>query len=214
MRNRPDNYNRLVEQPTIRALLPDLAGKAVLDMGCGFGANCMDFVQRGAKNVVGIDVSQKMLDAACEENFHEKITYRRMGMEDIGGLDDCFDLVFSSMTVHYAADFDKLIRDVRCILADGGVFLFSQEHPINTASGGGARQISDYLIEGSREIEWLGQKSIRYHRSFSHITNALIQEDFTIINVVEPMPTADAIEIAPRFSTETHSPTSLIIKAV
>lgn len=54
LRNNPSNYNSLVEQPAIKKLLPDLRSKTILDLGCGFGINCKDFIERGAAKVIGI----------------------------------------------------------------------------------------------------------------------------------------------------------------
>lgn len=39
------NANDLIEQPAMRKLIPDLSGKSVLDLGCGYGHNCIDFVR-------------------------------------------------------------------------------------------------------------------------------------------------------------------------
>ena len=52
------NYNVQLEQPAMTKLLPDISGKTVLDLGCGFGYNCLDFVKRGASRVIGIDISK------------------------------------------------------------------------------------------------------------------------------------------------------------
>src|SRR5271166_3544140 len=49
------------EWPALRALLPDLSGRNVLDLGCGFGWFCRWARQQGAAHVLGIDVSEKML---------------------------------------------------------------------------------------------------------------------------------------------------------
>lgn len=43
------------------SLCPGLKGKTVLDLGCGFGDNCKQFSKMGAKIVIGIDISEKML---------------------------------------------------------------------------------------------------------------------------------------------------------
>ena len=55
------NYNELLEQPAMRAMLPKLHGKAVLDLGCGYGDNCRVFIKRGASRAVGVDISERML---------------------------------------------------------------------------------------------------------------------------------------------------------
>lgn len=60
LRETDNNYNVLLEQPAMINLIPDIKNKTVLDLGCGFGDNCKDFISIGAKNVVGIDISHNM----------------------------------------------------------------------------------------------------------------------------------------------------------
>lgn len=64
LRESDDNYNILLEQSALMALLPDLKNKTVIDLGCGFGENCKAFINLGAKRVVGIDISRNMLEMA------------------------------------------------------------------------------------------------------------------------------------------------------
>ena len=52
----------------------------------------MEFVRMGAERVVGVDISQKMLEIACQENAHERISYLNMAMEDISAIDGKFDI--------------------------------------------------------------------------------------------------------------------------
>jgi SAM-dependent methyltransferase len=52
--------------PSLRALLPDLRGKRVLDLGCGYGWFCRFACDVGATYVPGLDVSHKMLARAIE----------------------------------------------------------------------------------------------------------------------------------------------------
>ena len=92
IRDRKVNANNIFEIPALFSLLPDLTGKTILDLGCGFGEHCKEFVSKGAEKVVGIDISTKMLEIAKEENSDPKITYINMPMEDIGELSEKFDL--------------------------------------------------------------------------------------------------------------------------
>ena len=64
IRENKGNANDLFETPALFSLLPDLQGKTILDLGCGVGGHCFEFVNRGAKKVVGIDISKKMLEVA------------------------------------------------------------------------------------------------------------------------------------------------------
>lgn len=58
-----------------KALFPDLSGKSVLDLGCGYGWHCKYAVECGAKQVLGIDLSEKMIREANEKNADPKIIY-------------------------------------------------------------------------------------------------------------------------------------------
>ena len=46
-----------------KALFPELSYKSVLDLGCGYGWHCKYAVECGAKQVLGIDLSEKMIHA-------------------------------------------------------------------------------------------------------------------------------------------------------
>ena len=48
LRERAVNANNLFEIPAMMALLPDLAGKRMLDLGCGTGERCAEYARRGA----------------------------------------------------------------------------------------------------------------------------------------------------------------------
>ena len=57
----------------LRELLPDLAGKRVLDLGCGYGWHCQYAAQCGASYVLGLDISEKMLQVAREKNRFDQV---------------------------------------------------------------------------------------------------------------------------------------------
>lgn len=221
-----NNYNDLLEQPAMAKMLPDLTGKTVLDLGCGYGHNCVDFVNRGAKRVVGVDISEKMLAVAKEESAHNNIEYRNMSMTDILNLDEKFDFIYSSLAFHYVKDFDAFANDMYSILNPGGRLLFSQEHPIITATVDGAGHFnkdengnrisysfSNYNQPGERKIHWYVDGVIKYHRTFSNIINALAKSGFVIEEVCEPVPEDWAIEKLPTIVKEYIKPNFLLVKA-
>src|SRR5215471_13132457 len=70
------------EWPALRALLPELSGLRVLDLGCGFGWFCRWVRERGAGSVAGIDVSEKMLARARADTADPAITYSRADMDE------------------------------------------------------------------------------------------------------------------------------------
>ena len=228
LRETDRNYNVLLEQPAMKKLLPDLTNKSVLDLGCGFGINCMDFVNAGASEVYGVDISKKMLDVAKSTNADNKITYINMPLENLNKLETKFDFIYSSLCFHYIKDFDKLISDISNLVNNGGTILFSQEHPIVTASIGNnlgflldrsdvpyAYSFSDYHNESECRIEnWFVDGIIKYHRTFSTIINTLCDAGFVIQKVVEPIPDDYALDKRPGLRKEFIKPTFLIVKAI
>ncbi len=226
IRDRETNLNDLLEQPAMKRLLPDLRGKAVLDLGCGYGHNCVDFIERGAEKVVGIDISKKMLEIARRESSHKKIEYINMSMTEITSLPYKFDLVYSSLAFHYIENFEKLISDIYSLLNENGCLLFSQDHPIMTATIDGkghwntdesGRRVSytfsNYGQEGKREFHWICDGVINYHRTMGRLITTLAKTGFVIDTVEEPTPEEWAIEKNPLITKEFLKPNFIIIKA-
>ncbi len=226
LRDKENNLNLLLEQPAMQSLIPSLKGKSVLDLGCGYGHNCLDFVKRGAKTVLGIDLSDKMLAVAKKESANEKIEYVNMSMTDIDRLDRTFDLIYSSLAFHYIEDFSDLSRKMYASLNEGGCLLFSQEHPIITATLDGkghfnydkngkrvSYTFSNYNEMGKRHISWLIDDVIKYHRTLGRIITDLAQAGFIIDTVLEPLPKEWAIEKFPEIVKEYIKPNFLIVRA-
>jgi len=225
IRTKKDSYNNLLEQPAIKKLLPSLTGKTVLDAGCGFGFSCVEFRNKGASKVVGIDISEKMVKAASDNNEDKNLLFLKFDIDKIDELGMEFDLVYSSMTMHYLPDFTKVVGKVHNVLSKGGIFLFSQEHPLLTAPTAGVQWlkdengvktsavISNYLQNGVRNVRWMDQDVTKQHRSLSTIINTLIDNSFSILNIIEPAPTEEVLKTAPHMYDELLRPTAIIIKA-
>lgn len=225
MRNHEVNANNLIEIPTIKKMIPDLKGKTVLDLGCGTGEMCRYFVSLGAKRVVGIDISQNMLNLAKQENC-EKIEYRCIPMEEIISLNEKFDMVFSSLAFHYVEDFEKLMQDISNLLKKDGTLLYSQEHPVATATDlhkqmenridiDGKRYflLSDYNKIGIRKFHWNIDGVIKYHRNFTIIVNSLIQAKLNILEIQESQALAEAVKQQPKYKYQEDRPYFLFVKA-
>lgn len=226
LREREDNYNVLLEQPAMAELLPALEGKTVLDLGCGYGNNCRDFVVRGADRVVGIDVSHKMLEVAETENAMPQIEYRCMDMAGLSSLSEPFDFVYSSLAFHYIEDFGKLMSDINVLLNPEGMLLYSQEHPLTTATvddGGHFNRdengnhvsytFSNYNESGKREASWFVNGVVKYHRPMGEILTTTARSGFVIDTVCEPTPKPWAVEKNPALAKEWLKPCFLIVRA-
>src|SRR5690606_18464906 len=101
------------EWPMLKSMLPDLAGKTVIDLGCGYGWFCRSARELGAAQVTGVDISEKMLARAAELTADPAITYERRDLEDVKLEDNSLDLVYSSLALHYLPELDTLFRHVQ-----------------------------------------------------------------------------------------------------
>jgi ubiquinone/menaquinone biosynthesis C-methylase UbiE len=212
------------EWPALRALLPNLSGLKVLDLGCGFGWFCRWAHQQGAAHVLGIDVSERMLAQAKEATDDPSITYIKADMEYLELQPKSFDVVYSSLALHYVDNLTGLMAQAYRSLVPGGVLVFSVEHPIFTATlwpnwsvdnaGRKTWPVDSYLDEGPRSTDWLTKGVIKQHRTLATHINMLIQIGFVISHIEEWGPTQEQIAAQPSWADERHRPPFLIIAAV
>lgn len=217
--------NAAGEWPVLRAMLPALRDKRVLDLGCGFGWHCKYAREQQARSVVGVDLSEKMLAYARENNNDSAIEYRRLAIEDINFAAGEFDVVISSLALHYVENFEVVCRKIHHCLVSGGTFIFSVEHPVFTALAAqdwyygseGERlhwPVDDYQKEGLRQARFLDNDVVKYHRTIATYVNALIDSGFRIMKLFEPQPTQETLDKYPEMRDETRRPIFLLISAV
>jgi len=213
------------EWHAFRTLLPNPCGRAVLDLGCGFGWHCRYAREQGARFVVGVDLSEKMLARAITDTSDPAIQYRRCAIEDIDFADAQFEIVISSLALHYVKRFDVVCRNVFRWLNTGGAFVFSVEHPVFTAIAAqqwcvdarGKRvhwPVDHYQNEGRRATKWIADDVIKYHRTTATYVNTLIDSGFSITRLLEPMPTAEMLAQRPEWKDECRRPMFILIAAV
>ncbi|MBO0471579.1 class I SAM-dependent methyltransferase [Enterococcus sp. DIV0242_7C1] len=208
----------------LKKLLPDFSGKTVLDLGCGYGWHCRYAVDQGAEKVIGIDLSEKMINKAKEMTTSPKITYQLMGMEEIEGLNEHFDIIISSLALHYVRSFDDIAKKVKQCLNPDGNFIFSAEHPIFTAQGAEDWiydqngqpiywPVDRYFDESIRETTFLGETVMKYHKTLTTYLDGLLTNGFRITRVVEPMPAPEMLEASADMRNELRRPMMLLVSA-
>ena len=123
------------EWQILKNMLPSFFGKKVLDLGCGFGWHCCYAAEHGAETVIGVDISKKMLEIAREKNIYKNITFINNSIENISFESNYFDVILSSLVLHYIAQFDEIVKKIYTWIKKNGIFVFSVEHPIFTSEG-------------------------------------------------------------------------------
>jgi SAM-dependent methyltransferase len=187
--------NAYIEQPAMLDLLPAVEGKRVLDAGCGPGTYTETLLDRGA-DVVGVDASEELLSIA-RDRVGDRAEFRQLDLRD--GLDqfdtNAFDLVCSSLVLHYIADWKSLFEDFRRVIRPGGHLCFSVGNPVHSVD---LFEDFDYHEVTERIAHWTvdGEDLSfpTYPRSFEAQTHPLLENDFVIEKIVEPEP-LDACEV-------------------
>lgn len=218
-------WTRALEQPLLLNLLPQPDGLLVLDLGCGAGQLSHHLATAGAAEVVAIDVSETMLRLARSERGHPRVTYRQQPIEELRFRDGRFDLIVSSLALHYVEDYRGLVRRIGSWLKPGGVLVYSTEHPIYTARLPGEGWIADqngkrvgwridnYFHEGLRKERWFVEGVRKYHRTMSTLLDGLLDAGLRIERVIEPAPTSERLEQRPHERDELRRPMFLLVRA-
>lgn len=208
----------------LRKMLPNFEGKRVLDLGCGFGWHCKFAIENGAKSVIGVDISEKMLNEAKNKIKSEYVKYICMPIENIDFPDNSFDVVVSSLALHYIQSFEDILNKISKCLSKGGDFVFSVEHPIFTAEGSQDWYYDDkgniihwpvdqYFTEGKRNATFLGEEVIKYHKTLTTYVNSLIKAGFEITGLIEPKPAENLLHTVPGMLDELRRPMMLLVSA-
>lgn len=211
------------EWPAVRAMLPELTGRHVADLGCGFGWASRWMREQGAASVLGLDLSRTMIARAKDATADPAIEYRIADIETLTLPGTAFDLVYSALTFHYVADFGRLIRTIHKALVPGGDLVFTIEHPIFMAAahprwsfdedGRKTWPVNGYSIEGERRTDWFVKDVVKHHRTLATTLNTLTGAGFALRRVEEFAPTADQIERMPELAEELERPMMLLVSA-
>ncbi|MGG7438520.1 class I SAM-dependent methyltransferase [Chryseobacterium arthrosphaerae] len=221
LRDGDKGLNELLEQPAMRSLLTPVQDKTVLDMGCGLGHQILSLLQQNPMQITGLDISQKMLSEAQQRISSPKVNWACSALEDFDFGKSRFDLVISSMTLHYTDDLTSLFRKVSDSLKPGGQFLFSMEHPVCTAAlkpwkeldGEKYWLVNRYSEEGLRKQDWLVKGVEKYHHTLSTIIDAVLSAGLALKNLAEPSPDQELQKLRPDFQQHIHRPPILIVNS-
>jgi len=222
-----------LEKPAMYAALGDVKGKRILCLGCGAGEECAYFVARGA-TVVGVDISKSLIEKARHDV--PEAVFHVMDIEKIPFPQSSFDIVYSSLVLHYLKDWTLVLEKVRSVLRPKGIFLFSTHHPAYW----GAEKIEtkdtvsiflgfsrnrrtkrivvsgDYIHARKIHDVWNGDFHVTYyHRPLSHLLRDIINSGLKLVDCIEPRPLLSAKKLNPSFFEQTDKlPLFIIFKLV
>lgn len=193
--------NGYYTRPAVLDLAGDVAGRRILDAGCGSGPLSAALRDRGAV-VTGLDSSAGMLELAR----------RRLGpgadlrLADLGSPlpfeGGTFDDVVAALVLHYLQDWSAPLAELRRVLKPGGRLIVAVDHPfaVNIMHREAGRK-PDYFATYNHTAEWTmrGQTARMsfWHRPLHAMADAFTAAGFRIAVISEPPPAPGARELFP-----------------
>jgi SAM-dependent methyltransferase len=177
-------------------LLGDLAGKRVLELGCG-GAQCsIAFAKQGAV-AIGVDFSAEQLAFARRLTDREgvKVELHQGDLADLAFVRaESIDLVFSAYAFGYVEDLNRVFRQVHRVLKRGAPLVFSLPHPAYDMIDDDDPEHPllirrSYFDRSPIDYEWNGIKFTDYHHTISDLYMGLSRTGYRVDVLLEPEPT-------------------------
>ncbi|MFB4301633.1 class I SAM-dependent methyltransferase [Actinomadura sp. NTSP31] len=197
-----ENENSLVnayyERPAMLALAGHVAGRRVLDAGCGSGPLTAALRDRGAI-VTGIDASAGML-ALARKRLGDDAALHVADLKDPLPFDDgAFDDVVASLVLHYLEDWGPTLAEMRRVLRPGGRLIASVDHPFVAYTISEPRP--DYFATTSYSFEWMLNGRLipmkLWRKPLHAMTDAFAAAGFRLAAISEPQPDPAARELFP-----------------
>jgi SAM-dependent methyltransferase len=197
-----ENENSLAnahyERPAMLALAGDVAGRRILDAGCGSGPLSAALRDRGAV-VTGVDASAAML-ALARRRLGDDVALHVVDLRDpLPFADGAFDDVVASLVLHYLEDWGPTLAEVRRVLRPGGRLIASVDHPFVAYTIKEPRP--DYFATTDYTFDWtLRGRSMpmRFWRKPLHaMTEAFTAAGFRLAVISEPQPDPAARDLFP-----------------
>jgi SAM-dependent methyltransferase len=206
-------YNAAYERPAVHDLLGDVRDLEVLDAGCAAGEHSAWLVERGAR-VVALDASAAMVRLTGERLGASARVLRGDLAKPLALPEAAFDLVLSSLTLHYLADWQAPLGEFRRVLRPRGRLVMSIHHPFVTLGMVGDYHTLQRVDDAFSSFVDEPVPVRYYHRSLERIVADLRDAGFEIRALREPLPHTDADardpELAARLRTQ---PWFLIVDA-
>jgi SAM-dependent methyltransferase len=190
-------YNAHYDRPAVLELVGDVAGRRVLDAGCGPGLYAEELVARGAE-VVAFDASTAMVELA-RARLGERADIRHAILgQPLPFADTSFDLVVCALTIHYVENRAEVFAEFQRVLRPGGRVVLSTHHPTREWLDDDGHSYFDVYLH---DDHWRGDDEtfvVRYWRfPLGVLCEEIASAGLVIELLVETRPAASMLEVAP-----------------
>jgi len=173
-------------------LVGDVAGKRVLNLGCGAGSAAIALARQGAK-VIAVDASASQLAAArtAAEAAEVKLELHHAPLAELAFVRaDTIDVALSVYGFAGIDDVDRVFRQVDRCLKPERPMVFSVSHPVADIVDLDDRARVHRAYDAADPIGWMqGEDTmIEYPRTISSLFTSLGRANFRVDTILEPVP--------------------------
>jgi SAM-dependent methyltransferase len=170
-------------------VLDDVAGKDVIELGCGTAYFGAWLAKRGAR-VTGVDVTPAQLETArrCRDEFGLDLELIEANAEDVPLPDESFDLAISEYGASIWCDPYKWIPEAARLLRPGGELVFLCNSPLSILCSPDAGKVDERLVRpqfGMHRFEWPEDDGVDFHIQHSDWIRLLRRNGFEILGLWE-----------------------------
>ena len=205
-----DYYNVFLTPATLERL-GDVSGKRILDLGCGEGGYCRVLKKRGA-DVTGIDGSEKLINIA-KAHSDSSIKFFVRNANDLDGIkENSFEIVVAAMSLMNVEDYEGSVSEVRRVLNEDGYLLMSILHPCFSDHFTNRQAYFDQHVWHEHITPEFSHPVLQTHKPLSDFINPLVDLGFRLKHFLEPVPTDEQIQAAPRLKKLCQIPLFLFME--
>jgi ubiquinone/menaquinone biosynthesis C-methylase UbiE len=222
-----NDYRNYYLMPRLLAMVGEVSGKTVLDLGCGEGGYARELSRRGAR-VTGVDGSARLIDVARQRAESEGLALRFV-LANASALDaidsDAFDVVVAPMSLMDVEDYVGAIGETHRVLRAGGGLVMSITHPcFSTPDSGWIRDSAGGLLHFAVDryfdrVAWdekiassFRAPALRRHRPLEDYMKPPLDCGFLLREFREPSVTDDELERSRRFRKLARIPYFLFLR--
>jgi ubiquinone/menaquinone biosynthesis C-methylase UbiE len=224
-----NDYRNHFLMPRMLALLGDVRGKKILDLGCGEGGYSRELAKRGAE-VKAVDGSARLIDVAAQRAAQENLEIATF-CANANALpmiaDESLDVVMAAMSLMDVEDYGGAIAEAARVLKAGGELVMSISHPCFTGT------VAEWQRDANDRSRLLFFKVDRYferkawedlitdrftapvvrrHRILEDYMREPLARGLRLVEFIEPEPTEAELSKSPRFAKIARIPYFLFMR--
>lgn len=170
------------ERKEMLRIIENVTSGHIVIAGSGPGLYAEDLIDK--KNIITCIDNSKAMHELAYHKLGDQVSYLTHDLNEMIPLPkDSFDLVISPLTIQYISDLQQLYAEFNRILKPGGRAVVSTIHPFINK---GEKYLQKEKIY--QEFSEFKIKIQAYRRPLHHLTDAILQNGFTLRGIYEPLP--------------------------